>query len=161
MNTSTLFSQSARQQIAQYLSQLVADTYLLYIKTQNFHWNVIDPRFHSLHEMFDDQYKQLAEAIDEIAERIRALESKAPGSMRQFLELTSLNESDANLTADKMIEELLSDHEQIAQSIRPHIEETSTLGDEGTADMLIQRLKYHERTAWMLRSHLHQHKSKS
>lgn len=161
MNTSTLFSQSARQQIAQYLSQLVADTYLLYIKTQNFHWNVIDPRFHSLHEMFDEQYHQLAEAIDEIAERIRALEGKAPGSMRQFLELTTLNESDDNLTTDKMIEELLSNHEQIAQSIRPQIEETSTLGDEGTADMLIQRLKYHERTAWMLRSHLHHNKSKS
>jgi starvation-inducible DNA-binding protein len=158
MDTSTLFSQSARQQVAQYLSQLLADTYLIYIKTQNFHWNVIDPRFHSLHEMFEEQYQQLAQAVDEIAERIRMLKSKAPGSMRQFLDLTTISESEGDLSADKMIEEILDNHEQIIDSIRPRIEETAALGDEGTTDLLIQRLRYHEKTAWMLRSHFPSHK---
>lgn len=158
MSTSTLSSQSVRQQISQTLSQLLADSYVLYVKTQNFHWNIVDPRFHSLHEMFEEQYRQLAKAVDEMAERIRMLENKAPGSMRQFLALTSLSESDGNLLGEKMLEELLDNHEQIVDWIRPRIEEIVALGDQGTADLLIQRLRYHEKTAWMLRSHLSQNR---
>jgi starvation-inducible DNA-binding protein len=153
MKTSMAISISHREQIAQYISQILADTYILYTKTQNFHWNVIDERFHSLHEMFEEQYKQLAEAVDELAERIRMLKFKAPGSMRNFLELGNLEESDVDLSGDEMLRHLCQDHDTLANHIRPMIEEIIKLGDEGSGDMLIQHLKMHEKMAWMLRSH--------
>jgi len=146
--------QNACEQIVQNLSHILADTYITYVKTQNFHWNVIDERFHSLHEMFEEFYKQLAEANDELAERIRMLKMKAPATMKEFLELGTLAEPEESLTGDEMIEELMHDREAIAQHIRPKIEESIKLGDEGTGDLLIQHLRMHEKAAWMLRSHL-------
>jgi starvation-inducible DNA-binding protein len=143
-----------RQQIAQHLGLLLADTYVLYTKTQNFHWNVIDPRFYSLHLLFEKQYEELAEAIDEIAERIRMLGHLVPGNFRQFLHMTSLKESNGDLSADQMIIELLNNHEGLCSFIRERISLASELKDEGSADLLIDRLRAHEKAAWMLRSHL-------
>lgn len=145
---------SVQQQIAQNLKMLLADTYVLYVKTQSFHWNVIDPRFYSLHLFLEEEYKKLEEAIDEIAERIRILGQIAPGSLKQFLNITSLKESESNLTAEDMLIELLKDHETICLFIRDRIPLSSSLGDEGTSDLLIQRLRAHEKTVWMLQSHL-------
>lgn len=154
MKTSIALEQNATEQIAQGISQILADTYITYLKTQNFHWNVVDERFHSLHEMFEEFYKQLSESVDELAERIRMLKLKAPASMRQFLELATLEESEESLTGSQMIHDLCHDRETLIKHIRPKIEEATKLGDQGTADLLIQQLKIHEKAAWMLRSHL-------
>jgi starvation-inducible DNA-binding protein len=151
---STTLDQNASEQIVQGLSQLLADTYIAYLKTQNFHWNVEDARFHSLHKLFEELYEQLADAVDEIAERIRALRLKSPGTMRQFLQLATLEEAEPDLTGDEMIHDLCHDREALAKHIRPKIEEAIKLGDEGTGDLLIQHLKMHEKAAWMLRSNL-------
>lgn len=142
------------KQIVSELSIFLADTYLLYVKTQNFHWNVKDPRFFSLHNFFEEQYRSLAEAIDEIAERIRMLDAKTPGSLSEFLDLTRLEDARGNLSADEMLKQLLKDHQSIIQWIRPQIELISSLGDEGSADLLIQRLRAHEKAVWMLKSQL-------
>ena len=152
-NHSTPLEQSACQQIAQIIGQILADTYILYVKTQNFHWNMIDPRFHFLHVMLEEQYKELAEEIDELAERIRMLRLRSPGSMHQFLELGTLEEAANNLPGNEMIRQLMHDHDTLANHIRPRIEEVIKLGDEGTGDLLISQLRFHEKTAWMLRSH--------
>lgn len=145
---------SVWQQIAHHTSLILADMYVLYVKTQNFHWNVIDSRFYSLHQFFEEQYKDLAEAIDEVAERIRMLGERTPASLKQFLDTTSLKESNGDLSGDEMIQDLLTDHETLIRNLREGIAYTSKLGDEGTADLFIQRLRAHEKTAWMLRSHL-------
>ena len=143
------------QQLTQHLSFLLADTYVLYAKTQNFHWNIQDPRFYSLHLLLEKQYQELAEALDEIAERIRMLGKPAPGTLKKFLNMTSLKESvDEEISGDDMLQELLNDHETLCRYIRERLELVSKLGDEGTADLLIQRLRSHEKSAWMLRSHL-------
>jgi len=142
------------QEISQKLSQVLANTYVLYTKTQNFHWNLEDTRFYSLHLLFEKQYTELAEALDEIAERMRMIGEKSPGSMRQFLELTTLEESDNELSGDEMIRELMEDHTTLANTLRPIISDANKKGDDGTADMLIQLLRSHEKNAWMLRSHL-------
>lgn len=152
MNTATL--EKASKQVARELATLLADSYLLFVKTQNFHWNVEDPRFHSLHEFFEEQYKELFEAIDVIAERIRALGEKSPGSLKEFLELSRLEESPTNLSANEMIKTLLRDHESIIQWLKKEIDETAQLGDAGSSDLCINRIRAHEKTAWMLRSHL-------
>ena len=154
IKTNSVLDRSAVDQIAQILAQILADTYVTYVKTQNYHWNLIDPRFHSLHKMFEDNYKELAEAVDEIAERIRMLRKKSPGSMKQFLQLTSLEEAENDLSGDDMIHDLCHDRDALSLNIRPKIEEVIKLGDEGSGDLLIQHLKMHEKTAWMLRSHL-------
>ena len=156
MSTTLVLEHTACQKIAQHLAQWLADTYVLYLKTQNFHWNVVDPRFHSLHEMFEEQYKDLAEAVDEIAERIRILRIRTPASMKEFLEITTLQENEGPLSANDMIQQLLHDHETIANYLRPKISVIQKLGDEGSADLLIERLRVHEKTAWMLRSHFTQ-----
>jgi starvation-inducible DNA-binding protein len=153
---SSTIHRSAAEQIVQALSQILADTYVTYLKTQNFHWNVRDPRFHSLHEMFEEFYKQLAEATDELAERIRMLKHKSPATMREFLELTNLEEGNSESSGTEMIQDLYNDREVIISSIRPRIEESIKLGDEGTGDLLIQHLRLHEKAAWMLRSHFPQ-----
>lgn len=134
------------------LGKLLSDTYVLYTKTQNFHWNLVDPRFSSLHKFFEGQYEELSEAIDEIAERIRMIGHKAPGSMRSFLSNSRLEESEDELSGDLMIEQLLGDHETVIQTLRKQISDTQNRGDEGTADLMIQRLRAHEKAAWMLRS---------
>lgn len=154
MKTLTELDQNACQKIGQGLAQILADTYILYTKTQNFHWNVVDERFHSLHEMFEEQYKQLAEMVDELAERLRMLRLKSPGGLRQFLEIGTLQDAQQDLPGNEMIRELMHDHEALAAHIRPKIEEAVKMGDEGTGDLLIQQLRIHEKMAWMLRSHL-------
>jgi len=154
MKTLTSIDRNAAEQIAQHLGQILADTYITYVKTQNFHWNLIDPRFYSLHKMFEKNYEELAEAIDELAERIRALNMRSPGTMKQFLEMGTLEEGRTGLSGDEMITALYRDREALVQQIRPRIEEVIKMGDEGTGDLLIQHMRMHEKAAWMLRSHL-------
>lgn len=154
MSTNAVLEKSAVDQIAKELMILQADTFLVYAKTQNFHWNVIDPRFFSLHKFFEEQYEELAEAIDIIAERIRALNEKALGSMQQYLEFTRLAESKNDLSAEEMLKALLHDNESIIQWLRMAVDETAKLGDQGSSDLCINRLRAHEKTAWMIRAHL-------
>lgn len=141
-----------REAIGAGLSRLLADTYTLYLKTHNFHWNVTGPMFNTLHVMFEQQYTELAQAVDEIAERIRALGFPAPGSYKQFAELTSIKEETGVPAAEDMIRQLVKDQETVvrtARSIFPVVDEAN---DEPTADLLTQRMQVHEKTAWMLRS---------
>lgn len=153
MNTSTTLELPTAKQIAADLSTFLADTYLLYVKSQNFHWNVTDPRFHSLHEFFEDQYEELAEATDLIAERIRAVGEKSPGAMQEFLDLSRLKESEKNLSGNEMLTTLLNDHGSIIQWLRNAIDQSIKWGDQGTADLFIERLRVHEKTAWMIKAH--------
>jgi starvation-inducible DNA-binding protein len=134
------------------LSLLLADTYVLYLKTQNFHWNVIGPNFISLHKMFEEQYTALAAALDEIAERIRALRSRAPATFAEYLKLATLSEAHGYPDADKMVLELLHGHEHLAKNINEAFEIAKEHNDEVTLDLFIARKNYHEKTAWMLRS---------
>lgn len=136
------------------LSHLLADTYMLYLKTQQFHWNVIGPNFYSLHKMFEEQYLALAEAADTIAERIRALRAPAPASYSSFLKLTSIEEANDNMDAHDMLQELLNGHELIAKQLSRLFLLAQADHDEVTLDMLITRKSYHDKTAWMLRSSL-------
>lgn len=147
---------SVRQQIAHQLGLILADIYVLYVKSQNFHWNIVDPRFYSLHKFLEEQYEALAEAVDEVAERIRMLGEKTPATLKQFLDKTSLEEPNDDFSGDEMLEILLRDHETIIRQLREQIPATAKLGDDGTADLLIQRLRFHEKTAWMIRSQLNQ-----
>ena len=145
-------SEKDRNSIVEGLSRLLADTYTLYLKTHNFHWNVTGPMFQTLHLMFETQYTELAMAVDLIAERIRALGSPAPGTYAQFAQLSSVKEPDGIPSAQQMIEQLMRDQETVvrtARSIFPVVEQAS---DEPTADLLTQRMQVHEKTAWMLRS---------
>jgi len=143
-----------REEIAKGLSHLLADTYTLYLKTHNYHWNVTGPMFQTLHVMFEGQYNELALAVDSIAERIRALGVKAPGTYAEFIKLSSIKETTGDLSAQQMIAELVSGQESVvrtARSIFPVVDESH---DEPTADLLTQRMQQHEKTAWMLRSML-------
>jgi starvation-inducible DNA-binding protein len=145
-------SGSVESRIAQGLSQVLADTYSVYLKTQNFHWNVKGPLFHTLHAMFEEQYTELAIAIDEIAERIRAIGFPAPGSFSDFARLSQIAESTQPLKAEEMMAVLTQDQAiivQTAKTVFPLAEEAS---DEPTTDLLIRRIQIHEKTAWMLRS---------
>ena len=141
-------------QVAEALSQVLADTFTLYLKTHNFHWNVVGPMFHTLHVMFEEQYNELWLAADAIAERIRAIGCTAPGSYREFSKLTYLREPDTGLSATEMIGELLRDHETSARTARWALSVARTAVDAPTEDLLTQRLIAHEKTAWMLRSML-------
>ncbi|MCD6038986.1 MAG: starvation/stationary phase protection protein [Gammaproteobacteria bacterium] len=145
---------SDSQKMAEELIHFLADTYTLYLKTQNFHWNVKSPYFHSLHKMFEEQYQELAVAIDEIAERVRSLGCYTPASFSQFANLTSLQEATSELSAKKMLEELFKDHEIMADHAAMVIVKAQKTHDEGTADLLIQRQKVHQKAAWMLKSSL-------
>ncbi|NBX77003.1 MAG: DNA starvation/stationary phase protection protein [Proteobacteria bacterium] len=145
-------SESERRKIADGLSKLLADSYILYLKTHNFHWNVEGPMFNTLHQMFMDQYTELWNALDLIAERIRALGCYAPGSHKKYSQLSSISESEENIPATKMIEQLLEGHEMVAQTARSVFGVAESGNDEATLDLLTQRLQIHEKTAWMLRS---------
>jgi starvation-inducible DNA-binding protein len=134
------------------LRHLLADTYLLYLKTQNYHWHVVGPNFHSLHKMFEEEYIELSAAVDEIAERIRALNQKAPATFADFLKLSCLKENHDDLKADDMIKDLLQDHEIMIQKLKQLVKTAQDAGDEETADLGITRAEVHEKTAWMLRS---------
>ncbi len=142
-----------RKKIVEGLSKLLADTYTLYLKTQNFHWNVTGPRFHELHKMFEEEYIALADAVDLLAERIRALGFPTPATFKEFLALTSIKEeAGGNLLADKMIESLVSSHETIDKIARKLLPIADEAEDQVTVDLVTERMQYHEKTAWMLRS---------
>jgi starvation-inducible DNA-binding protein len=140
------------QQVADELTHLLADTYILYLKTQNFHWNVTGPEFHSLHLLFEGQYQELALAIDEIAERIRALKAVAPASFSHYSKLSSLKEENGVPSSQDMLKQLLQDNETIINHANLILAKTEQAHDEGTADLLVQRIQAHQKAAWMLRS---------
>jgi starvation-inducible DNA-binding protein len=143
-----------RKAIADGLARLLADTYTLYLKTHNFHWNVTGPQFNTLHQMFETQYTELAAAVDEIAERIRALGEPAPGSYAAFARLSSIKEAEDVPPAQEMLRQLTQDQEAVARTAREVFPLADEAHDEPTADLLTQRLQVHEKTAWMLRSML-------
>jgi starvation-inducible DNA-binding protein len=147
------------QRVAGALSNVLADTFILYLKTHNFHWNVTGPMFHTLHHMFEQQYNELWLAVDAIGERIRSLGFIAPGSYREFSELTYLQEPAAARNATEMIAELLRDHETSARTARSALAAARTSLDAPTEDLLTRRLTAHEKASWMLRSLLAEEKS--
>ncbi|QDZ40505.1 DNA starvation/stationary phase protection protein [Euhalothece natronophila Z-M001] len=144
--------ESDRQAIAEGLSHLLADTYSLYLKTHYFHWNVTGPMFHSLHQMFEEEYVELAQAVDEIAERIRTLGAVAPGSYSQFAELSSVPETRDVPSAQEMVRLLVEANEAVVRTARSVFPAAERANDEATADLVTERMRIHEKTAWMLRS---------
>jgi len=150
-------SEKDRKAISDALSHLLADSYMLYLKTHNFHWNVTGPHFHSLHEQFEEQYNDLALAVDEIAERIRALGYTAPGTFKEFTKLTTIEEDTGKPEAMEMVRQLAADNEKVLKTCRKALKpceiETGD-NDEATIDLITERLHTHSKTAWMLRSHL-------
>jgi starvation-inducible DNA-binding protein len=145
-------SEEDRGEIAEGLSRLLADSYTLYLKTHNYHWNVTGPMFQTLHLMFEQQYNELALAVDLIAERIRALGVRAPGSYRDFGRLTSVKESEGTPDANQMIRELVDGQESVVRTARSVFPDAESADDQPTADLLTQRMQIHEKNAWMLRS---------
>jgi starvation-inducible DNA-binding protein len=145
-------TEADRKMLADGLSVVLADTYSLYLKTQNFHWNVTGPKFISLHSIFEQQYRQLAEAVDLIAERIRALGFLAPATFSQFLKLTSIHEDEATHSADEMISLLVQGHETVVRGLQKLSPLTDSAHDDSTHDLLSRRAEEHEKAAWMLRS---------
>ena len=141
-----------RKEIAEGLAKLLADTYTLYLKTHNFHWNVTGPMFETLHLMFERQYTELATAVDQIAERIRALGFPAPGTYGEFSRLASIKEESGVPNAETMIRQLVDGQEAVVRTARSVFPVVERAHDEPTADLLTQRMQVHEKTAWMLRS---------
>lgn len=145
---------SKKENIVTGLNKLLADTYTLYLKTHNFHWNVTGPHFSPLHLMFEGQYTELALAVDAIAERIRTLGFPAPGSYAAFAKLATIREETGVPAANDMVAALAADQETIVRSIQTLWPAVDDAGDQGTLDLLTQRLSIHEKTAWMLKSSL-------
>ena len=143
---------AGREAIATALSRLLADSYTLYLKTHNFHWNVVGPQFGSLHTLFETQYTELALAVDEIAERIRALGHYAPGSYAEFGKVTSIQEAVGRFTATQMVEALAADNETVARSAAATFSVAEASGDQPTCDLAVTRQQLHEKSAWMLRA---------
>ena len=147
-------SAKERKRIADGLAKVLADTYTLYLKTHNFHWNVTGPMFNTLHLMFEAQYNELALAVDLVAERIRALGFPAPGSYSAYAKLSSIEEAEGVPAAEDMIAQLVKGHEAVARTARGVFRAVEKASDQPTADLLTQRMQVHEKTAWMLRSML-------
>lgn len=145
-------SEKDRKEVAHGLSKLLADTYTLYLKTHNFHWNVEGPMFQTLHIMFMGQYTEMWNALDLLAERIRALGHYAPGTYTEFAKLSSIKESKSIPKALKMVEELILGHEAVIKTSRQVFHAAEAAKDQTTMDVLTQRLDIHEKTTWMLRS---------
>jgi len=145
-------SEQHRQEIADGLAGLLADSYTLYLKTHNFHWNVTGPMFSTLHTLFEEHYTELATAVDEIAERIRALGVVAPGSYKQFGELSSIEEEMGAPKAEDMIKQLIAGQEAVIKTARNIFPIVDAANDAPSADLLTQRMQIHEKNAWMLRS---------
>lgn len=141
-----------RKEVCLGLSRLLADSYSLYLKTHNFHWNVRGKMFQTLHTMFETQYTELALAVDLIAERIRSLGHVAPGSYGAFRDLSKIPDGKGTESADEMIKQLVEGQETVIRTAREVFPVAETAGDEATCDLLTQRLQLHEKTAWMLRS---------
>lgn len=152
MNIDIGIEASKREEIAAGLSRVLADSYTLYLKTHNFHWNVTGPMFQTLHLMFETHYNELALVVDLIAERIRALGLPAPGTYKQFVELSSIKEDQGVPKAQDMIRLLVEGHEAVARTARNAFKAAEEASDQPTCDLLTQRLQVHEKTAWMLRS---------
>ncbi len=153
MSLNTGIEESKKTEIAQTLSKLLAETYTLYLKTHKYHWNVTGPMFQTLHLMFEQHYNDLALAVDEIAERIRVLGVKAPGSYTEFSQLSSVkDDASMDASAEAMIKNLLNDHEQVARTAKDVLPLLDGANDEGTNSLLGARIEYHEKTAWMLNS---------
>ncbi len=144
----------SNKNVIEALERLLADSYLLYLKTQNYHWNVTGPMFTSLHTLFENQYSELSEAIDEIAERIRSLGGIAPGSFKQFYELASIQEESKVPKSTEMIQQLISDLEVVHQTSTAVIQAAEEVEDSATADLGVRRIDIQQKAAWMLRSHL-------
>lgn len=136
------------------LAKFLADTFVLYVKTLNFHWNMRSKEFYMFHKLLEDQYEDLAKAADEIAERMRMLDAHAPASMREFIEKARLKEAKNNLNATAMIALLVKDHKEIAEIAKALIKLSDEHLDPGTSDMLIYRLRWHDKARWLLESHL-------
>jgi starvation-inducible DNA-binding protein len=152
MNIDIGIEASKRQEIASGLSRVLADSYTLYLKTHNFHWNVTGPMFQTLHLMFETQYNELWLAVDLVAERIRALGFPAPGTYKQFIALSAIKEEDGVPKAQDMITKLVEGHETVARTAREIFKIAESVSDQPTCDLLTQRMQVHEKTAWMLRS---------
>jgi starvation-inducible DNA-binding protein len=152
MNIDIGIPSEQREQIANGLSHLLADTYTLYLKTHNFHWNVTGPMFQTLHLMFETQYTELAVAVDLIAERIRSLGFPAPATYSQYAKLSSISETEGVPKAQEMIRILVEGQEAVVRTARSLYSVAEQANDEATADLLTQRIQLHEKTAWMLRS---------
>lgn len=152
MQMNTGIDAANRKVLAGKLGQLLADSYLLYLKTHNFHWNVTGPQFTSLHLLFEQFYTELATAVDEIAERIRALGHPAPGSYQQFRELSQLPEETGVPASGQMIEQLVAGQEIVIATARALVPLAEEANDDATADLATQRIQLHEKNAWMLRS---------
>ncbi len=146
--------ESERIAVGEGLSRLLADTYTLYLQTHNFHWNVTGPFFQSLHTLFEQHYTELAVAVDDIAERIRALGLLAPGTYAEFAKLTSIKEVQGNIDANTMLQNLVDSHETLVRTARSILPLADKADDESSASLISDRLVVHEKTAWMLRAHL-------
>lgn len=144
--------ESQRKKIAEGLSRVLADTYALYLKTHAFHWNVTGPQFQTLHTLFETQYTELAVAVDDIAERIRALGVFAPGSYSQFAKLATVTEETGVPASVDMIKQLVQDNEAVVRTARAVLPIAEEGNDEASVDLLVGRMRIHEKTAWMLRS---------
>ncbi len=147
-------TQNATREVVEVLSRLLATSYTLYLKTHNYHWNVTGPMFTTLHTMFETQYTELALAVDEIAERIRALDAYAPGSYTEFLRLSAIKEEVGHPVAEDMVRALVGDQRAVETSARAVIRAAEAAGDQASADLGTRRLQVHEKNGWMLRSHL-------
>jgi len=145
-------SKASNTPVVDALKQVLADTYALQIKTQNYHWNVEGPQFRSLHLMFEDQYKELFAAVDDVAERIRALGEYAPGSFKAFSELTKVSPPKDGLDGQAMVKDLVKSHELLSEQAKAALAVGEKAGDDSTVDLLTDRITYHDKTAWMLRA---------
>lgn len=145
-------SKDQREEMAKAVSRLLADTYALYFKTHAYHWNVTGPRFHDLHAMFEEQYTELWQATDDIAERVRALGFMAPISYDEMAKASSIGFDSKTPDAATMVTNLISGHEQVVRTARDVLELADKHGDEATADIIAPRVSTHEKTAWMLRA---------
>ncbi|HDY84839.1 MAG TPA: DNA starvation/stationary phase protection protein [Methylophaga aminisulfidivorans] len=141
-----------RQDIAEQLKNLLADSYTLYLQTHNFHWNVTGPQFRQLHLMFEEHYMELATAVDDIAERIRTLDVAAPGTYKSFASLSSIKEVEGVPEAKEMVALLTSGHEQVVKTCRKALKVAQESDDESSAALISDRMRVHEKTAWMLRA---------
>jgi starvation-inducible DNA-binding protein len=141
-----------RRAVAEGLSHLLADTFTLYLKTHSFHWNVTGKMFRTLHTMFEEQYNELWQALDVIAERIRALGNIAPGSQSQFAEMATVKDEKGVPAAEDMVRQLVDGHETVVRTARSVFASAEGAGDQATQDLIVERMQIHEKTAWMLRS---------
>jgi len=155
LDIDTGISRESLQKIADILNDDLADEYVLLTKTRNYHWNVEDPRFNDLHKFFEEQYELLSAAVDEIAERVRAVGGRTRATLKEFINSSQIREDIGSYpNADTMLGNLLSDHETIIKTLRKNINECQELNDEGTANFLTDKMEAHEKMAWMLRSFL-------